>query len=90
MFRDLTTRIKAFFLAKNIEVKEQSVFALQAFCTDHGRKTKKKIMRCLAERFPELGMYYEREKRNKNKYYRKLFEAVGMAVLHETEKAKAG
>ena len=42
-------------------------------------------MRGLVAKFPELRMFYEREMRNKNKYYVKLFEAVGMAALYLTK-----
>jgi len=81
-FKALTDGIKAFFEAKNIDVVCEPSHMLQVYCSDHGRKTKKKIMRCLCEKFPELRICYEREMRNKNKYYIKLFEAVGMAALH--------
>src|SRR4051812_7323295 len=81
-FKALKARITAFFAEKHIPIINESSQMLQVFCNEHGRKTKKKIMRAIAEKFPELKMFYEREMRNKNKYYIKLFEAVGMAVLH--------
>lgn len=81
-FKQLTAHIKAFFELKNVEVITESVQLLQAFCSEHGRKTKKKIMQGLVKRFPELQVPYERELRNRNKYYVKVFEAVGMALLH--------
>ncbi len=81
-FNELISRIKEFFAGKDIPVISESSQMLQIFCNEHGRKTKKKIMRAIAEKFPELKMFYDREMRNKNKYYIKLFEAVGMAALY--------
>jgi hypothetical protein len=82
-FAYLLARMKAFFETKRIPFATQSSQALHKFCKENSRKTKKRVMRALAERFPELQMYYHKELRNKNKYYVKLFEAVGMAALHE-------
>jgi hypothetical protein len=81
-FKALTECIKAFFAQKNIRVISESSQILEVFCKERGRKTKKKIMRAIAEKFPELYVLYEREMRNRNKYYIKLFEAVGMATLY--------
>lgn len=82
-FRYLTEQLQHFFLSHNVEVLLESTQSLQAFLKEKSRKTKKKIMRAIAERFPELKMYYEREMRNKHRYYFKLFEAVGIAILFE-------
>ena len=82
-FKDLTAGIIAFFEANNIPVITEPSRALHMFCKEGGRNTKKKVMRALAEKFPELRMFYEKELRNKNKYYVKLFEAVGMAAVYE-------
>lgn len=56
--------------------------ALHCFCGNDDRKTKRGVMKALAERYPELRMFYQKEIRNRNKYYVKLFEAVGVATLH--------
>jgi len=82
-FLCLIERFKQFFQQKNIPVIGESSSVLHYFIGEHKRKTKKKLMRALVERFPELRVEYEKEMRNKNKYYIKLFEAVGMAALHE-------
>ncbi len=39
-------------------------------------------MRVLAGLYPELSFQYRKEMGNKNKYYVKLFEAVGVATIH--------
>ena len=43
-------------------------------------------MKTLVQQFPELYYCYQKELRNKNKYYIKLFEAVAVAALHSQEK----
>lgn len=82
-FLYLMKRIKQFFNQQTIPVISEPSSALHVFIKEHKRTTKKKLMRALVEKFPELHVEYEKEMRNKNKYYIKLFEAVGMAALHE-------
>ena len=82
-FTYLVAQIRDHFRRKHLLFERQSVQALHAFCSEQQRKTKKNIMRAIAERFPELRTFYEKELRNKNKYYVKLFEAVGIAALQE-------
>lgn len=82
-FLYLIERLKQFFEEQHIPVMSEPSKALHVFINEQSRKTKKKVMRALAERFPELRGEYEKEMRNKNKYYIKLFEAVGMAALYE-------
>jgi len=82
-FLYLIERFTQFFTQQNIQVICEPSSALHVFIKEHKRKTKKKLMRALAEKFKELHVEYEKEMRNKNKYYIKLFEAVGMAALHE-------
>ena len=81
-FKQLTLDITEYFVRNGIAVVSEQSNVLQVFCTESGRKTKKKVMRGLVAKFPELRMFYEREMRNKNKYYVKLFEAVGMTTLY--------
>lgn len=69
---------------KYIDVVSEQSNVLQVFCTESGRKTKKKILRGLVAKFPELRIFYEREMHNKNNYYVKLLEAVGMAGLYDS------
>jgi len=74
------------FSKKKIRLSSYPAKALHVLCEE--AKAKKEIMRTLAEKYPELSFYYHKEMRNKNKYYVKLFEAVGVATIH-TEKWKA-
>ena len=81
-FPQLIKQLTSYFTEKNIAVHTEPDHVLQNLCQHEGRKTKKAIMQSLVELFPELRLYYNKEMRNKNKYYVKLFEAVGMAALH--------
>lgn len=46
------------------------------------KRTRNSLMKRLVMLFPELSLYYEREQANRNKYYIKLFEAIGVAAMH--------
>jgi len=52
------------------------------------KRTRHALMKRLALLIPELSAYYEREVANRNKYYIKLFEAVGIAAFHSLEKKR--
>lgn len=47
------------------------------------KKSKKELMKLVVELFPQLNYCYQKELRNKNKYYYKLFEAVAAAMLYQ-------
>ena len=76
---------KAHFRKKGVTVYTKTPEAFTAFCKAGERKRKKEMMRTVAEQFPELTRCYQKELRNKNKYYYKLFEAVALASLVEQE-----
>ena len=81
----LMEAFKAYFRKKEITVYTKTPEAFTAFCKVGERKRKKEMMRTVAEQFPELTRCYQKELRNKNKYYYKLFEAVALASLVEQE-----
>jgi hypothetical protein len=80
--KELLESLTRYFSEKNLPIFSYHVKTLYAFCTEAKSKTKKELMRSLALRYPELDRYYKKEVRNKNKYYIKIFEAVGVATLH--------
>lgn len=82
-FCELHTLLREYFLERNIVFSEISVEELYTFCSDKQRKTKAGVLQALNQRYPELSTFYQKEMRNKAKYYTKLFEAVGMATLHQ-------
>ena len=85
----LLESIKTYFTERKITLCPYPAQALQGLCQEASGATKKEVMKALAEQYPELGQYYLKEVENKNKYYVKLFEAVGVATLH-VRKMKAG
>jgi RNase H-fold protein (predicted Holliday junction resolvase) len=58
---------------------------LQAICGSDERMTRNSLMQSLAILYPELAVYRRREMVSKNKYYFKMFEAVGAATLYGGE-----
>lgn len=81
--RYLITRIRQFFETKDIPVFTESPASFHTLWQTKQKKVKKALMKSMTERFPELWYCYAKELRNKNKYYVKLFEAVGVAALQE-------
>ncbi len=68
---------------RNIEVITYTPKDLHLSIPESKRKTPKAFIMKLIILFPELVPYYEKELRNKNKYYYKMFEAIGVATLYQ-------
>jgi hypothetical protein len=81
-FKYLASRIKLYFKQKNIPFHTQTQEALYCLCSPEEKKTKKAIMIALTLQFPQLTYCCQKELRNKNRYYNKVFEAVAVATLH--------
>lgn len=82
-FKQLRTRIKAYFAKKGIPVVEALPETLEAFVPEDEKRIKQMLMKSLASHFPELEYYRKKELRNKHKHYIKMFEAIAVAVVHE-------
>lgn len=80
--KELLESLTRYFSQKKIIIYPYPSQTLHSLCEGADTKSKKEIMRKLAERYPELLYLYRKEMANKNKYYVKLFEAVGVATLH--------
>lgn len=80
-FKELYVLIRSLAYQQKIRLVEYSPKELLLLCTGTEKKTKKSLMGSLCEIYPELVPKYEKERGNKNKYYVKLFEAVGAATL---------
>jgi len=52
----------------------------------YAKRTRASLMKRFVMFYPELEIYQQREGRNRNKYYIKLFEAVAVAAHHWVEK----
>lgn len=84
-FKQLIYRIREYFEAKGIPVIAETPEAFNPLYPSGQKKTKKALMKFVTLQFPQLSYCYQKEMRNKNKYYIKLFEAVAMAALHDQE-----
>jgi hypothetical protein len=78
--KELLGALKEYFSTQKIRLASYPIKAIYSFYEE--ARTKKEIMRELAQQYPELSFHYHKEMRNKNKYYVKLFEAVGVATIH--------
>lgn len=84
-FKTLISHIYEYCQNKNITLVTEPPEALYSFCEKGQKKTKKAMMTSMVQLFPELRHCHQKELRNKNKYYIKLFEAVVMAAIHQIE-----
>jgi hypothetical protein len=71
-----------YFNSQNIPVCSYYPEAFHLFCEEGQPKTKKVLMESISRLYPELQRVYQREVRNKNKYYIRLFESVALATIH--------
>lgn len=81
-FRELYDAICVYATSLHITVVEYTPKDIITLCYAHQKKTKKNLMEYLALVYPELYQRYIKECTNKNKYYVKMFEAIGAATLH--------
>ncbi|MGC4100852.1 hypothetical protein [Ferruginibacter sp.] len=81
-YKQLIYKIREFFEAKGVPVFAETPEALYPLYQSQQKKTKKELMKALCIKFPQLLYCYQRELRNKNKYYTKVFEAVAVAALY--------
>ena len=79
--RELVTRIEAFATAKDLPVKRYSIRDLEAFYEPRARINKARLAELVARAYPILLPELARERRNKNRYYDRMFEAVATGAL---------
>jgi hypothetical protein len=72
------------FHSLRIPVTVYRLAELQLLVGGEEKMSRNLLMECLSKRYTELGFYARIERRNKHKYYYKMFEAVGVATLHYT------
>lgn len=80
-FQELWIEIAALGHTKSLNVKMYRQAELQALCGNEERMTRKAMMEAIMSSYPELEPFYKKENRNRNKYYHKMFEAIGAGVL---------
>jgi hypothetical protein len=71
-------------LAESMKIPlwEYSYKKLPTVCIPKEKMDKNGFMRSLVYFYPELYKFYLKERRNKKKYYIKLFEAIGATLVH--------
>ncbi len=79
---ELLESIKAHCKSNKIKICSYPPQAVYRFCEENQPRTKKEVMKKMCELYPELLTCFNKEKRNKNKYYVKLFDAVALATIH--------
>jgi len=82
-YKVLHSRLCQYFGRKGIEIISVSPDRFHSLYENGGQKRKKALIEELCSRYPELRYCRDRELRNKNKYYFKLFEAVAAATLDQ-------
>lgn len=80
-FRELNNAIIALAKMRNIKVVTYIPKDFFLFIPNAGKKTQAEMIKRLVALYPELRLTYEKEIRNKTKYYYKMFEAIGAATL---------
>lgn len=84
-FKELFSAIVSFALINNIPYTSYPVSDIYKSFGSQVRRTRKGLMERLVMLYPELVLYYDREQKNRNKYYVKLFEAIGAVAYHWKE-----
>lgn len=84
----ILSALKKCILKSSIELCEYSLDAVENFLITSQRKNKTNIMQEVVTRYPFLNHELEMERRNKNHYFIRMFEAValGITCLNRLEK----
>ena len=82
-FQYLVLRMHEFFKKKGIPFSTETPEAFHLLLAPGAKNTKKNLMQALCLDFPQLSNCEYKELHNKRKYWYKLFEAVGVASLHD-------
>jgi hypothetical protein len=76
----LINKIKAHCRKKKIRLSVYHPQAFHSLC-EKSKAKKKALMKAMVIRYPELATYHQKELKNRNRYYHKLFESIGAATL---------
>jgi Holliday junction resolvasome RuvABC endonuclease subunit len=86
----LVRKIIALSEKKGIRVYQYGIKELEAFFDPAGRSNKKKMAEIIALEYPVLLRELNSEKRNKNRYHLRMFEAVALGAMcfHQLDNSK--
>lgn len=82
-FKTVLDSLKQYCKQNHITFFTETQDALFAICDQPEKKSKKDVMYTLTCLFPQLAYCFQKELKNKKKYFTKLFEAVAVAMLNE-------
>jgi uncharacterized protein YktA (UPF0223 family) len=80
-FKTLLNALKAYCKQNGISFSTEPQESLYAIVDQTEKKSKKQVMYSLTCVFPQLSYCFQKELKNKKKYYTKIFEAVAVAML---------
>ena len=72
--------IKAASRRQNLNIYQYSIKDIKSFFVPEEKTNKQKLVGILSSEFPELTVEKNKEKRNKNPYHIRMFEAVALAT----------
>jgi hypothetical protein len=80
-------KIRGLARTQDVDFRELTIEDVEGRIDSEPIRNKRLLMDKVAARYPDLYLELEREKRNKNPYLVRMFEAValGVACLHETD-----
>lgn len=82
--KSLLKQLTRYFESNHIPVHTCSVASMLQICHADEKKTKRNLMKALVSHYPQLNYCYQKELRNKKRYFIKVFEAIAAARLrHE-------
>jgi len=76
----LVTRIKEFSKRKGLRIYEYSMKDLEKFFSPEEKINKRKMAELVASEYPFLFQVLEKERRNKNPYAIRMFEAIALGI----------
>lgn len=81
-FNELLGVIESFAFVHRISVTKYPAKNIYWEFGSPVKRTRSRLMKRLCLFYPELERFYSKEQRNRNKYYIKLFEAIGAGAYH--------
>jgi Holliday junction resolvasome RuvABC endonuclease subunit len=81
--QQLVSEIQLMAKRKEVKIKVYTLTELKRFCSDDRKLTKAQMIRFVAEKNPVLHYEYNKEQKNRNPYYAKMFEAIIAAMLYK-------
>lgn len=77
----LVQKIIALSEKKGMKIYQYGIKELEAFFYSEGRSNKRKMAEIIASQYPVLYCELDLERRNKNPYHLRMFEAVGLGAV---------